>query len=189
MIPPNVKVLYFVTDMIWISLVPTCVRSPATIIQHHIATLLYLVVPYSKPQFLWCMGACMSVEINTWFLIARRVFNKQEFLPWVIGLPPFVSIRVELISIFFYLTWISIRCILYPYLLVEFAHMWNSYSIQAGTRLNVLAIVLPLHVIFCLLNVKWTYDLIMSKLRYWRRKGKKEPCKGLSRTTTANTRT
>lgn len=78
-----------------------------------------------------------------------------------------------------YLTWISIRCILYPYLLVEFAHMWNSYSIQAGTRLNVLAIVLPLHAIFCLLNVKWTYDLIMSKLRYWRRKGKKEPCKGL----------
>jgi hypothetical protein len=175
----GVTTLYFCTDLIWILLVPTCVRSPATIIQHHIATLVYLLVPYSEPQVQWAMGACMSVEINTWFLIARRVFNKQGFSPWVIGLPPFVSIRVKLISIFFYLTWISIRCILYPYLLVAFFDEWQSYSMQAGTSLNVIAIVVPLHAIFCLLNAKWTYDLIMSKLRYWRRKGRREACKGL----------
>jgi len=116
----------------------------------------------------------MSVEINTWFLIARRVFNKQGFSPWVIGLPPVFSIRVKLISIFFYLTWISIRCILYPYMLIEVAQAWQDYSVTVGTKLNVLAIALPLQVVFCLLNIKWTYDLIMSKLRYWRRRGKKE---------------
>ena len=167
-----VTVLYFLADLTWILVVPDCVRSPATILQHHLATLLYLIVPYTKPNVQWCMGACMSVEINTWFLIARRVFNKQGFSPWVIGLPPFVSIRVKLISIFFYLTWVSVRVILYPYLLFEFAQVYQNYSKEVGTRFNMLAIVLPLQVIFCLLNVKWTYDLIMSKLRYWRRQGK-----------------
>jgi TLC domain len=168
-----VSVMYFLIDLVWICLVPSCVRSPATIIQHHVATLVYLLVPYAEPNVQWCMGACMSVEINTWFLIARRVFNKQGFSPWVIGLPPFVSIRVKLISIFFYLTWVSIRCILYPHLLLEFYRVWSEYSVQVGSKINVITIVLPLHAIFCLLNIKWTYDLIMSKLRYIRRKGNK----------------
>jgi hypothetical protein len=53
------------------------------IVQHHIATLLYLVVPYLYPQDSWLMGACLIVEVNTWLLIARRVFNKQGFTPWV----------------------------------------------------------------------------------------------------------
>ena len=167
----RVAVLYFLTDLAWICIFPNCVRSPATIIQHHIATLLYLYVPFSVPHTRWCMGACMSVEVNTWFLIARRVFNKQGFSPWVIGLPPFLSIRVKLVSIFFYLTWISVRCILYPYLLMEFTQLWIDHSEAVGTRLNVLAIVTPLHAIFCILNARWTYELIMSKVRYWRRKG------------------
>lgn len=164
---------YFLIDLTWLLVVPNCVRSPSTIIQHHVATLVYLMVPYTKPHVQWCMGACMAVEINTWFLIARRVFNKQGFSPWVIGLPPLFSIRVKLISIFFYLTWISVRCILYPYLLMEFTDQWQEHSRKVGTKLNLLAIALPLQVIFCLMNIKWTYDLIMSKMRYWRRRGKR----------------
>ncbi|KAL3942199.1 MAG: hypothetical protein SGARI_000346 [Bacillariaceae sp.] len=78
--------LYFVTDLIWVISVPNCVKSPAVIIQHHIATMLYILIPYYQPSVRWCMGACMSVEINTWFLIARRVFNKQGFPPWIIDL-------------------------------------------------------------------------------------------------------
>ena len=53
------------------------------IIQHHVATLLYLVFPYIYREDAWLMGACLIVEINTWLLIARRVFNKQGFTPWV----------------------------------------------------------------------------------------------------------
>jgi TLC domain len=135
-----VTLLYFVTDLVWIVSVPTCVKSPATIIQHHVATILYLLIPYSRPDYQWCMGACMIVEVNTWFLIARRVFNKQGFPPWVLNLSV-VSIRVKLISIFFYLTWILIRCLL----------------------------SVPLHAAFCVLNLRWSYDLLMSKVRYWRR--------------------
>jgi hypothetical protein len=68
---------YFVADLLWIIIVPTSVKSPSVIVQHHIATMLYILIPYHTPSVRWCMGACMSVEINTWFLIARRVFNKQ----------------------------------------------------------------------------------------------------------------
>lgn len=168
-----VTAVYFAVDLVWIVAIPSAVRSPATIIQHHIATLLYLIIPYTRPQYQWCMGACMIVEINTWFLIARRVFNKEGFPPWIIDLPPFFSIRVKLISVFFYLTWISIRCVFYPYLAVEFAKMWIALSLKVGTKLNVLAIVLPLHSVFCLLNIKWTHDLIMSKIRWWKKKGRK----------------
>jgi hypothetical protein len=164
----GVTLLYFVTDLIWIVTVPTCVKSPFTIMQHHVATILYILIPYSMPDYRWCMGACMIVEVNTWFLIARRVFNKQGFPPWVLNLS-FVSVRVKLISLCFYVTWIVIRCVLYPYLLVEFTRAWLEHSSKVGTRWNLILCSVPLHAAFCLLNLRWTYDLLMSKIRYWRR--------------------
>jgi len=74
-----ITIAYFVADLLWVILIPNCVKSPNVIIQHHIATLIYLIIPYKYPtETGWLMGACLSVEINTWLLIARRVFNKQE---------------------------------------------------------------------------------------------------------------
>ncbi|GKY91112.1 hypothetical protein MPSEU_000084000 [Mayamaea pseudoterrestris] len=162
--------LYFLVDLIWIVRVPTCVKSPLTIVQHHICTLLYLYIPYAVKEYRWCMGACMIVEINTWFLIARRVFNQQGFEPWVIDLS-FLSIRIKLISILFYLTWVPIRVGLYPYLLIPFYQLWLEYSLKVHSKFNLVLFCLPLHSAFCLLNLKWTYDLLVSKLRYWRRRG------------------
>ncbi|GAX22705.1 hypothetical protein FisN_4Hh183 [Fistulifera solaris] len=166
----QVTAFYFVVDLIWISLVPSCVKSPATIIQHHLATILYILIPYLHSEFRWCMGACLSVELNTWFLIARRVLNKQGLSPWTISLS-FLSIRVKLISIFFYTTWIGIRCILYPVLMMPFYQNWIQHSLKVGTKWNLVMLCVPLHACFCLLNLKWSYDLLMSKVRYWRRKG------------------
>ena len=165
-----VSAAYFVTDLLWIVFIPSCVRSPATIIQHHVATILYILIPYYFEEFRWCMGACMSVEINTWFLIARRVLNKQGFPPWVLDLS-FVSIRVKLISVCFYVTWIAIRCVLYPRLMKPFYNIWIEHSKKVGTDWNLVMLVVPLHASFCLLNFKWSYDLLMSKVRYWRKKG------------------
>ena len=164
-------VAYFIVDLAWILLVPACVKSPATIIQHHVATILYIMIPYTIPEYQWCMGACMSVEVNTWFLIARRVFNRQGFPPWIIDLS-FVSIRVKLISVLFYVTWIAIRCIVYPYLMPCFIQQWLTHSQQVGTKWNIVALSVPLHAAFCLLNLKWTYDLFTSKIRFWTRKNK-----------------
>lgn len=166
----GVTVAYFLVDLLWILTIPECVKSPATIIQHHLATILYILIPYRKSDYRWCMGACMIVEVNTWFLIARRVFNKQGFPPWIIDLS-FVSIRVKLISILFYTTWIAIRCVLYPYLMLPFWEAWSIETAKYGTRWNLIALCVPLHACFCLLNLKWSYDLLMSKIRYWRRKG------------------
>ena len=162
-------VLYFVVDLLWILLIPKCVKSPSTIIQHHVATLLYIMVPYYAPESRWCMGACMSVEINTWFLIARRVFNKAGFPPWIIDLS-FVSIRVKLISICFYITWIAIRCILYPLLMGYIVNRWLARSEKVGSYLNFDLISPVMHASFCILNFKWTYDLTMSKFRYYKRR-------------------
>mmetsp|Transcript_34462 Transcript_34462/g.41575 ORF Transcript_34462/g.41575 Transcript_34462/m.41575 type:complete len:310 (-) Transcript_34462:156-1085(-) len=161
-------ILYFIIDLIWVVVVPKCVKSSNTIVYHHIATLGYLSVPYVNPRYQWCMGACMSVEINTWFLIARRVFNKQGFPPWTIKLPPLISIRIKVISIMFYSTWFSLRCILYPLLLIFFVEDWKFLLKSTGTAFNLMTIVIPLHSIFLLLNFKWTYDLVGSKMRYWR---------------------
>lgn len=175
----TVTLLYFVVDLLWVIIVPSCVKSPWTIIQHHTATILYIMIPYYLPEVRWGMGACMIVEVNTWLLIARRVFNKQGYPPWIIAWG-FVSIRVKLISIFFYLTWIGIRCLLYPYLLLQFTDLWSNHSAKVGTKFNIVMLVVPLHALFCLLNLKWSYDLLMSKLRYLRRRGNwKEASKGL----------
>jgi hypothetical protein len=165
-----VTFLYFLVDLIWILRVPKCVKSPLTILQHHVCTLLYLYIPYAVKDYRWCMGACMSVEVNTYFLIARRVFNQQGFEPWVIDLS-FFSIRIKLISILFYATWIPIRCMLYPYLLIPFYQLWLEYSTKVHTKFNLVLFCLPLHSMFCALNAKWTFDLLVSKLRYWRRRG------------------
>eukprot|EP00529_Nitzschia_sp_RCC80_P020861 CAMPEP_0113490238 /NCGR_PEP_ID=MMETSP0014_2-20120614/26942_1 /TAXON_ID=2857 /ORGANISM="Nitzschia sp." /LENGTH=401 /DNA_ID=CAMNT_0000384001 /DNA_START=155 /DNA_END=1360 /DNA_ORIENTATION=+ /assembly_acc=CAM_ASM_000159 len=166
-----VTLSYFVVDLLWIIVVPTSVKSPAVIFQHHIVTILYILIPFYEPEVRWCMGACMSVEINTWFLIARRVFNKQGFPPWSFDLG-FVSIRVKLISICFYVTWIAIRDILYPVMMGYILNRWWTESEKAGTYINIELVPPILHAIFCILNLKWTYDLIMSKVRYYRRKGK-----------------
>jgi hypothetical protein len=36
----QVTLLYLIVDLIWILVIPSCVKSPATIIQHHFATML-----------------------------------------------------------------------------------------------------------------------------------------------------
>lgn len=112
----------------------------------------------------------MSVEVNTWFLIARRVFNKQGLPPWTIDLPFAVSFRVKLISVSFYATWILTRNLLYPVIWVLMLRMFLEHSAESD-HINVMAIALPFHTIFCFLNFKWSWDLLMSKLRYWRKGG------------------
>lgn len=170
---------YFIVDLAWVLIIPRCVKSPSTIIQHHVATILYLSFPHYVPDKRWCMGVLMSVEVNTWFLIARRVFNKQGFPPWTIDLPYLFSVRVKLISIFFYITWIVTRCVIYPAMGVVF---WNlcresRNGGSGGTKEETVDTymwvgIFTLHMVFCLLNMKWTWDLANSKIRQWKSKGK-----------------
>ena len=192
-----VTIGYFIADLIWVCLVPHCVKSPSVIIQHHVATLLYLIIPYMYPQDEWLMGACLSVEINTWLLIARRVFNKQGFGPWVINLNSclggvtttlFAPVRIKVISILFYITWFAIRCYIYPQIMYILFTLWyadygknnssgvvvgagssSSYYYYGGSLFNShYCICLLLQSIFVILNFKWTFDLFASKVRAMR---------------------
>jgi len=161
----NSTIAYFVIDLLWICIIPKCVEYPIRIIQHHIMTLFILMVPYFYSEYRWMMGFSMSVELNIWFLIARRVFNKQGFPPWTIDLPHLFSLKVKFISIFFYITWVLTRCIIIPYMVIL---LYQSYFIrveEVGSYFNVLLFAFLFHMISCFSNVKWTYDLVYLKMR------------------------
>jgi hypothetical protein len=76
-----VSILYVFLDLAFVILLPKCVRSPSTIIIHHVVTLWYMTTSLNRSMH-WAMGACLSVEINTWFLILRRVINKDGVDVW-----------------------------------------------------------------------------------------------------------
>ena len=184
-----VTVGYFLADLLWVSLEPSCVKSPAVIVQHHIVTLIYLSLPYQHEDTHWLMGACMSVEVNTWLLIARRVFNKQGLRPWVINLG-FSSIRIKFISVMFYITWVVIRCYVYPAILSILIGLWSEKTQTRGIY-NYVLLAIALHSVcefpiypckgfhhllsrlhssssfpvVCLLNFKWTFDLLRGKYK------------------------
>lgn len=152
-----VTVGYFVADLIWVATVPRCVKSPGVIVQHHVATLLYLTIPYRFPEEGWLMGACLSVEVNTWLLIARRVFNKGGFDPSVINFG-FLSIRVKAISILFYATWFGIRGYIYPCIWRVLWALWSGHGYVWNSRY---AMATVLHSVFCLLNLKVSDEIFL----------------------------
>ena len=157
----NLALFYFVVDLIWVAIIPRCVRSPITIISHHLACMVYLYLVHLYPEQFWFMGMCLSIEINTWFLIARRVANKQGFSVWTLsGLPFGLSVRLKVISACFYVTWFIGRCLLFPYLLTVVLQEWFE-----SKRFSLL-LKLCMHSLFTYLNLKWTYDLVISKINY-----------------------
>lgn len=110
------------------------------------------------------MGACLSVEINTWFLILRRViYKRQESLP---------AVLVELVSLCFYISWIIIRCIIYPAILVVFLQLAVKEVEITNKFWHWPMLFIPVHLILCLLNLKWSYDLFTPIIAKWLKQDK-----------------
>lgn len=167
---------YFIIDLIWVYWVPHCVKSPGTIVkvgfdekcsicnqsfltpflQHHLVVVAYLFGPIFFPKYRWFMGACLSVEINTWFLILRRVVYKRK-----------ITLLTETVSACFYISWIVIRCFIYPAIMVTFVQL----AVRAVRETNQLwhwpMIFIPVHFVLCVLNLKWSYDLFMPIIKTW----------------------
>lgn len=157
---------YFVVDVLWVIIMPICVKSPGVIMQHHVSTLLYLMIPRFYPEYGWLMGACMCVEVNTWLIIARRVFNKSGKVAFTLNAQiAGGSMEIKLISVAFYITWILIRLVIYPALFVVVCLQYKERSERVGSYINVLMVAPFLQLIFCGLNFKWSYDLLLSKMR------------------------
>jgi hypothetical protein len=162
----GITLFYFSSDLLWVILVPHCVKSALTIKIHHMVSLGYLILPFSYPEYGTFLAYCMLVEINTWFLIARRYWRRTS----------------KIFSIGFYISWVTVRVGLFTYLMVS---SFESYLEKAFEQLDVdnsgtltrkeilrlrnwvhLMMLAPMfQTVFCALNWKWTYDLILQKVK------------------------
>jgi len=102
---------YIAFDTLWLIFIPQSVASPGTIIIHHLVCILGWSLPVLTNQFYlmnWASSAVL-VEINTWFLIARRQ-------------TPHHSLLFTACSIAFNATWLIFRLGLYPMLWHQFGN-------------------------------------------------------------------
>lgn len=118
---------------------------------------MYLSAPIMWPEYRWFMGACLSVEVNTWFLILRRVVYKRKD-----EIPPLI---IEAVSICFYVSWIVIRCFIYPAIMVCFLQMAHERVVETAQLWHWPMVFIPVHFFLCLLNLKWSYDLFEPIIR------------------------
>lgn len=124
--------------------------------QHHLVVLIYLMGPLYLPKYRWFMGGCLSIEINTWFLILRRVVYKKKWY-WV----------EDLVSFMFYASWISIRLIVYPIILVKFLFITQDLNETTGHWFHPEILFITCHFVLCCLNLKWSWDSLYPIIKSW----------------------
>jgi len=163
--------MYFFLDLSWVTLVPICVKSPGVIVKHHIVAMIYLSGPIFYPRYRGFMGALLSVELNTWFLICRRLVYRSNYCPS--GYAKVSPMITTTVSTFFYITWLAIRCYLYPHILIVFFQLWNEEIETRGTCFLWEVLFIPVHAVLCVLNLKWTYDLFKPIIKRWMVSGPK----------------
>lgn len=134
--------------------------------QHHFVAMAYLCGPMIWPEFRWFMGACLSVEVNTWFLIVRRVLYKRKD-----RIHPAI---LEFVSLSFYMSWIAIRIFLYPTIMYIFVNMYFDAVARTGVWFHWPMIFMPVHFFLCLLNLKWSYDLFQPLITTWLSRSKEQ---------------
>ncbi|PNW72070.1 hypothetical protein CHLRE_16g683700v5 [Chlamydomonas reinhardtii] len=139
--------VYFVADLLYVAIVPRSVKSPMVILIHHVITALYLLIPYHYPNYGWCMSYCMLVEINTWLLIAKRTIR--------------MPVVTKLLEAGFYISWVLLRNIFYPYLIFVFYRLWQNETRISGTPWNAIGITPIFQVALTGLNYYWTLSLVM----------------------------
>lgn len=127
--------------------------------QHHTAAMFYLMGPIIWPEYQSFVGSILSVEINTFFLIARRVVFKTS--------SPISPLLQQFVSTMFYGTWIWIRCYVYPDILVTFLSMAVDRVRETNIYFHWEMIFIVAHAVLCVLNVKWTYDLFNPIVKRW----------------------
>jgi hypothetical protein len=110
-------------------------------------------VGYLFPEKGWVIGAILSVELNTWFLILRRVaLKRSDIVP---------SIVCKIINCLFYITWIIVRIYIYPAIWVYFMSMAIDDYIRNGLAFHTEYIAVTVHTYLVVLNIKWSYDLFL----------------------------
>jgi len=148
-----ITVIYTVIDFIWISIQPSCVIANHNSIKlHHFVTLVYFAIPFYYPQFSWHTGICLSVEINTLLLILRRKVSRGDIL-------------YRLVDASFFLTWMLLRLILSPVLVIFFWFEYNRLSNEIGSHVNLVALAPMLQILLTFLVYKWTFDMLSKRFK------------------------
>mmetsp|Transcript_49642 Transcript_49642/g.138960 ORF Transcript_49642/g.138960 Transcript_49642/m.138960 type:complete len:216 (-) Transcript_49642:78-725(-) len=108
----------------------------ATVMVHHFTTLLLLLHPILCQEHGYFTAYCTIVELNTAFLTLQRM------------------LRWRSMQVGFYVTWVGMRLIWYPYLLYLFASTVAADPVQ--TRFQVIGS----QAVLCALNFVWTAEVV-----------------------------
>lgn len=92
-----VTAAYLVSDALWIALQPDMVKTPVSVILHHLVTLIVIVEPMFYESHRVNASRALLVEINTVLLTLRRLLGRPAWC-----------------ELGFYLTWAVIRLIWFP---------------------------------------------------------------------------
>jgi len=145
--------IYVIIDMIWVMFIPTSVLAdPNSILVHHAVALIMTFVPLQHQQFSWHFAACTIVECNTLFLTIRRNLPKP-------------SIAYVVSEVLFYTTWLVLRLLLFPLLVVFYTTEYLRFSSQIGTHWNIVLISPVLQFVVTSMSFKWTIDMIRKQFR------------------------
>jgi hypothetical protein len=147
-------VVYVISDTIWVLFIPSSVLSnPKSIVIHHCVTLFLTSAPLIYPQFAWHASICIIVELNTLLLTSRRNVDKDGLL-------------FKVLNFLFYFSWMVLRLILFPILLVFYSSEYFRHSRLVGTYWNIIIFSPILHSIITLLSFKWTIDMLWKKQKH-----------------------
>ena len=150
--------LYFLIDTAWIYLYPRSVKSPQMIYIHHgISMVGLLLIPDQTSKL---VSSLFFIEINTWLLICRRLFNNGylDEYRYLNILGKVVNTDIKIVSILFYISWIYYRLIVMPQLFLSMVMI--TLKSQSLVNIGVCAI----QGILTLMGIKWSHDLLMSKI-------------------------
>ena len=146
---------YILLDTLFIGLCPSCVAAPTTVIAHHIVVFFgWLAVPHIYIQGRPIATCLLSCEINTFFMIARKFQPFQKY-----------SSLLGLLKFFFYLTWVPLRLVIFPYCCYLSFFLARDFYIEMKTLVNIASLGLILLILMTCLNVKWSYDLLLANLK------------------------
>lgn len=119
-----------------------------SLILHHVGTYALVLLPTFRPYYHYHMGLCLLVEFNTLTLVCRRHTTTG-------------SSAYNILNFLFYLSWIVLRLILFPFLtyffLVEYI---RDEDTRKGNYFNQVLTAPTLQLILTSLSVMWTVDLI-----------------------------
>ena len=130
-------IYYIVLDSVWIAFSPDAVpKFSSVILLHHVLTFFILLHPlrYSEHSIETCRDGI--VELNTFFLIARRQARRGSLLNMLLS--------------FCYKITLSIRFIWQPYLIYHFHVILN---VREGYRLSEYIMVLSTQICLCIFNI------------------------------------